>query len=46
VVGHVRDGALLLDLIAVDPDDDAALVVAVEAAGRADGGRPVDQEGA
>jgi L-seryl-tRNA(Ser) seleniumtransferase len=29
VVGHVKDGRLLLDLIAVAPDDDAALVSAV-----------------
>jgi L-seryl-tRNA(Ser) seleniumtransferase len=46
VVGHVRDGALLLDLVAVDPDDDTALVAAVEAAVRSDGGRPVDPAGA
>ena len=29
VVGHVKDGRLLLDLIAVEPDDDATLVAAV-----------------
>ena len=32
VVGHVRDGRLLLDLIAVDPADDATVVRAVGAA--------------
>jgi L-seryl-tRNA(Ser) seleniumtransferase len=29
VVGHVKDGRLLLDLVAVDPDDDETLVTAV-----------------
>jgi len=29
VVGHVKEGRLLLDLIAVDPDDDAAVVSAI-----------------
>jgi L-seryl-tRNA(Ser) seleniumtransferase len=31
VVGHVRDGRLLLDLLAVPPEDDARIVAAVRA---------------
>jgi L-seryl-tRNA(Ser) seleniumtransferase len=32
VVGHVREGRLLLDLLAVDPADDDVLVEAVRRA--------------
>ncbi|HYH34770.1 MAG TPA: L-seryl-tRNA(Sec) selenium transferase [Nocardioides sp.] len=34
VVGHVKEGRLLLDLIAVDPDEDAAVVAAIARAVR------------
>jgi L-seryl-tRNA(Ser) seleniumtransferase len=33
-VGHLERGRLLLDLLAVDPDDDAAVVEAVRAVAR------------